>query len=83
MVALTGVISLGIAIAIVAFSLLFLLQPGGVVGQQALEGLFKQYAGNVLGQYEVTYRRPAGAAAKYVQVGVMRNDLKPGLTLAQ
>lgn len=47
-----------------------------IVGQQALESLFKQYASNLLGQYEITYRRPAGASAKYVQVGVMRNDLK-------
>lgn len=47
-----------------------------IVGQQALENLFKQFAANMLGQYEVTYRRPAGTNAKYVQVGVMRNDLK-------
>lgn len=47
-----------------------------IVGQQALENLFKQYAANMIGQYEVTYRRPGGTAAKYVQVGVMRNDLK-------
>lgn len=47
-----------------------------IVGQQALQNLFKQFAANMLGQYEVTYRRPAGTNAKYVQVGVMRNDLK-------
>lgn len=47
-----------------------------IVGQAALETLFKQYAANLLGQYEVTYRRPAGTKAQYVQVGVMRNDLK-------
>jgi len=47
-----------------------------IAGQQALETLFKQYAANMLGQYEVTYRRPAGTPAKDIQVGVMRNDLK-------
>jgi len=47
-----------------------------IAGQQALETLFKQYAANMLGQYEVTYRRPAGTKARQVQVGVMRNDLK-------
>ena len=47
-----------------------------IAGQQALTMLFKQYAANLIGQYEVTYRRPAGTNAKYVQVGVMRNDLK-------
>lgn len=47
-----------------------------IVGQAALENLFKQFAANMLGQYEVTYRRPGGGPGKYVQVGVMRNDLK-------
>jgi hypothetical protein len=47
-----------------------------LAGQQALETLFKQYAANMVGQYEVTYRRPAGTKARQVQVGVMRNDLK-------
>jgi hypothetical protein len=47
-----------------------------IAGQQALTLLFKQYAANMLGQYEVTYRRPAGTKARQVQVGVMRNDLK-------
>jgi hypothetical protein len=47
-----------------------------IAGQQALEALFKQYAANMIGQYEVTYRRPAGTKARQVQVGVMRNDLK-------
>jgi len=47
-----------------------------IAGQQALETLFKQYAANMIGQYEVTYRRPAGTKARQVQVGVMRNDLK-------
>jgi len=47
-----------------------------IVGQAALENLFKQFAANLLGQYEVTYRRPAGTKAQFVQVGVMRNDLK-------
>lgn len=47
-----------------------------IVGQAALERLFQQFAANLLGQYEVAYRRPAGTQAQFVQVGVMRNDLK-------
>lgn len=47
-----------------------------IVGQQALENIFKQFANNILGQYEVAYRRPGGTNAKFAQVGVMRNDLK-------
>lgn len=46
-----------------------------IVGQAALENLFKQIAANLLGQYEVTYRRAAGTKAQFVQVGVLRNDL--------
>jgi hypothetical protein len=47
-----------------------------IVGQAALETLFKQFAANMREQYEVTYRRPAGTNAKVVQVGVKRDGLK-------
>jgi len=46
-----------------------------IQSQSALELMMKNFADNLLNQYEVTYRRPAGVQAKAVQVGVMRQGL--------
>jgi hypothetical protein len=43
--------------------------------QSALEAMMKNFAENLLNQYEVTYKRPAGVKAQAVQVGVMRQGL--------
>ena len=41
-----------------------------------LELVMGQFADNLLNQYEVTYKRPAGAKAQGVLVGVARDNLK-------
>jgi hypothetical protein len=47
-----------------------------IVGQSAAETILKGYADALTSQYEVTYKRPAGAQAQNVQVGVARPGLK-------
>lgn len=44
--------------------------------ESALEAMMKNFADNLLSQYEVTYRRPGGGKAQGVLVGVMRDGLK-------
>jgi hypothetical protein len=44
--------------------------------QSALEAMMKNIADNLLQQYEVTYKRPAGMKAQVVAVGVRRDNLK-------
>lgn len=47
-----------------------------IVGQSAIETILKGYADALTSQYEVTYKRPAGAPPQNVQVGVARPGLK-------
>lgn len=47
-----------------------------IQSQSALELVMKSFADNLLNQYEVTYRRPAGAKPQIVRVGVRRDGLK-------
>lgn len=47
-----------------------------IQSQSALELVMKNFAANLLNQYEVTYRRPAGAKPQLVRVGVRREGLK-------
>jgi len=47
-----------------------------IVGQSAVETILKSYADALTSQYEVTYKRPAGAPPQNVQVGVARPGLK-------
>lgn len=47
-----------------------------IQSQSALEVVMKNFADNLLNQYEVTYRRPAGAKPQIVRVGVRREGLK-------
>jgi len=47
-----------------------------LMGQAALESTFMEYADNLLSQYAVTYRRPAGETPRLVQVGVIRQGVK-------
>jgi len=47
-----------------------------IQSQSALELVMKNFAANLLNQYEVTYRRPAGAKPQIVRVGVRREGLK-------
>lgn len=47
-----------------------------IVGQSALVDKLKETAGFLLGQYEVTYTRPAGPAPQVMQFGVGRAGLK-------
>lgn len=43
--------------------------------QSALEVMMKNFADNLIAQYEITYSRPAGEKAQLVQVGVTRQGL--------
>lgn len=45
-----------------------------IQSQSALEVVMKSFADNLLNQYEVTYRRPAGAKPQRVLVGVKGRD---------
>lgn len=47
-----------------------------IQSQSALELVMTNFADNLLNQYEVTYRRPAGAKPQIVRVGVRRDGLK-------
>ena len=47
-----------------------------IVGQSAVETILKSYADALTSQYELTYKRPAGAPPQNVQVGVARPGLK-------
>jgi von Willebrand factor type A domain-containing protein len=47
-----------------------------IVGQSAVEAILKSYADALTSQYEITYKRPAGAPPQNVQVGVARPGLK-------
>jgi hypothetical protein len=47
-----------------------------IMGQSAVETILKSYADALTSQYEVTYKRPAGAPPQNVQVGVARPGLK-------
>jgi hypothetical protein len=47
-----------------------------IQSQSALEFVMKSFADNLLNQYEVTYRRPAGNKPQVVRVGVRRDGLK-------
>ena len=47
-----------------------------IMGQSAVETILKGYADALVSQYEITYKRPAGASPQNVQVGVARPGLK-------
>jgi VWFA-related protein len=47
-----------------------------IVAESAIETYLRQYADALAGQYEVTYKRPAGARANVVQTGTTRQGAR-------